>query len=111
MKNEVKVNGVTLTRDQVEKALKELNEPVKNDLKAGTIIAGVISTRSQYIVIGTYQSEMARAALSAMCKTVENTYLLLDLYTFTLSYGSAKRLEDPIEWKIIGHVDDLLKTK
>lgn len=61
MKTEVTVNGITLTRGQVEDALKELNTPVVEVFKGGDLVQTRYQT-STYVILRAEDAEIVETA-------------------------------------------------
>ena len=65
MKNEVTVNGVKLTRAQIEAAIEELNKPL--EFRPGTIVTN--HTGNKYLVVDHPTATILRGRYSAISPT------------------------------------------
>jgi hypothetical protein len=85
MRNSVTINGITLTREQIEKALSELNTPEPVVFMAGDIIASDKYPECHYMVLQN-DGLMAAAALGRVNQDFGSAYLLVSLRTHALQY-------------------------
>ena len=73
MADTVKINGVTLTREQVENALKELNSP---KFQPGDILAFKDGSADRYLVGGVDVDMAFAAAWKYFCKDIKGTRMI-----------------------------------